>query len=154
MYEDNHLCPDFLGLAEGLEQIEQEESPLKYVAATGEILEDPIASSTAISSESSKEIEENAWPPQDLFLLGCKAGGQCLGIHPEISSSIITPTLIHALPPPSQTLSNRTLIGSTADLNKPLSTSLSPLLELKEFIKCIDKGGVKKIPRPLSTNSI
>ncbi|CCM07269.1 uncharacterized protein FIBRA_09617 [Fibroporia radiculosa] len=40
-YEDNCLRPNFLGLAEGLEQIEREESPLEYMTATGEILEDP-----------------------------------------------------------------------------------------------------------------
>ncbi|CCM06940.1 uncharacterized protein FIBRA_09254 [Fibroporia radiculosa] len=53
-YEDNRLHPDFLGLAEGLEETrEQEEDSLEYVESTGEIAEEPIASSAVISSESS-----------------------------------------------------------------------------------------------------
>ncbi|CCM07031.1 uncharacterized protein FIBRA_09350 [Fibroporia radiculosa] len=52
-YKDNRLCPDFLGLAEGIKETRQEEEPLKYMEPTGEIAEDPITSSTVISSESS-----------------------------------------------------------------------------------------------------
>ncbi|CCM06766.1 uncharacterized protein FIBRA_09064 [Fibroporia radiculosa] len=127
-YKDHRLRPDFLGLAEGLEENarQQEKEPLEYVTAIGEIAEDPIE----ISSESSKEIEESSRNPRDLFPLGCKAGEQLVKTRQE-NRGTTTPILVHGPLPLLHHKSKRTSTGSVRDQNKQLSTYHSPIRELK-----------------------